>query len=357
MKKIKSFLHLSIITALVMMISLGTLSGAQVVMQKEGAAQNQQRNGEAGNAASPAGNQLTFTPDRLKDKTDYGMELESETGARTVSIQRYKALAKGTVNIFILNTGDIHESSGRLNAISQYVKKMRERHRGRVVLVDAGDMLTHFKRVSPESDWQGQHDKMVGWAHSMKYDAMVFGNHDFVPGVKKTQQLIGQYKLPYICANLEHPDLNVPQSKIVSLPITLSDGSSITVKIGVIGLADQTWVDYHHPDTQDKNNLTVHPAGNSTIKALIKTVEAKSDFIVLLSHNKDNVDRDSVARLSGNKTHIIVGGHSHQVLAEKTSGKSLIKSGAYGRDVGSTMVEWNPHTAKVVKVTAKNYAP
>jgi len=354
MKQLKSFLHLSVLTALAILISLGTLYGSSVSMQKEGISQND--NTQEINAAGPAGNQLTFTPDRLKDKNDYGMELESETGARTVAIQRYKLLAKGTVNIFILNTGDIHEASKKLNGIAQYVNNMRKQHPGRVVLLDAGDMLTHFKRVSPESDWQGEHDRMLGWAHSMKYDALVFGNHDFVPGVKTTQQLIGTYNLPFICVNLQHPDLSVPRSKIISLPITLSDGSSITVKIGVIGLSDQDWVDYHHPTDSDKKNLIVHPVYNDTTKALIKTVEATADFVVLLSHNWDNVDKDSVARLTGNKTHIIVGGHSHKVLAEKVSGQSLIKSGSYGRNVGSTMVEWDPYTARVVKVTARNSA-
>ena len=356
MKKMKSFLYLSVFTALAILISLGTLYGASIMTREEGVSQNRRDNSQKINAAGPTGNQLTFTPDRLKDKNDYGMELESETGARTVTIQRYKALAKGTVNIYILNTGDLHESSGRLNAISAYVKKMRKLHPGRAILLDAGDMLTHFKRVSPESDWQGQHDEMFSWAKQMKYDAMVFGNHDFVSGVRATQQLMDQYNLPFVCANLQHPDLSVPQSKIISLPVTLSDGSSVTVKIGVIGLSDQDWVDYHHPNDADKKNLTVHPVYNNTIKGLIKTVEANADFVVLLSHNWDNVDKDSVAKLTGTKTHIIVGGHSHKVLAEKVSGKSLIKSGSYGRDIGSTMVEWDPNTTAVVKVTAGNSA-
>lgn len=357
MKHMKTILHRSVLAALVILMFLGTVYGASVIMQKEGAARDQQENIRVKSVPAADGNPLTFMPDRLKDKSDYGMELESETGARTVTIQRYKLLAKGTVNIFILNTGDLHESSKRLAGISQYVQTMRMQHPGRVVLLDAGDMLTHFKRVSPESDWQGEHDKMFGWVRQMKYDAMVFGNHDFVPGVRTTQLLMDKYSLPYICANLQHPDLNVPPSKIISLPITLSDKSTIAVKIGVIGLSDQDWVDYHHPTDADKKNLTVHPVYNNTTKALIKTLEANADFIVLLSHNWDNVDTDSVAKLPGDKTHIIVGGHSHKVVAEKASGRSLIKSGAYGRDVGSTMVEWDPKAARVVNVTAKNIAP
>ncbi len=352
MKRIKSFFHLGIIAALMIMTSLGTLYGASVIMQPEGFSQDQQENAQVKNFT---GNPFTFTPEKLKDKNDDGMALESETGARPLRIQRYKSLAKGSVNIFILNTGDIHESSKRTGAISQYVNNMRSLHPGRVVLLDAGDMLTHFNRVSPESDWQGHHDWMFGWADSMQYDAMVFGNHDFVASVSTTQQLMGTYHLPYICANLQHPDLNVPSYKIISRNITLSDGSSITVKIGIIGLADQDHVDYHHPNTADKDSLTVHPVYNNTIKALMNTVGANADFIVLLSHNLDAVDRDSVAALPGGKTHVIVGGHSHRVLAEKPNGRSLIKSGAYGHYIGSTMVEWNPNTRAVDKVIPRNF--
>ncbi len=352
MKQIKSFFHLGIVAIVMIMVSLGTLYGASVIMQPEGSFQNQQENAQVKNST---GNQFTFTPERLKDKNDDGMALESETGARPLRIQRYKALAKGSVNIFIVNTGDIHESSKRIGAISQYVNNMRSLHPGRVVLLDSGDMLTHFNRVSPESDWQGHHDWMFGWADSMRYDAMVFGNHDFVASVKTNQQLMGTYRLPYICANLQHPDLNVPSYKIISRNITLSDGSSATVKIGIIGLADQDHVDYHHPNTADKDRLTVHPVYNNTIKTLIDTVGANADFVVLLSHNKDSVDRDSVAKLPGGKTFVIVGGHSHGNFYEKTSGKSLIKSGAYGHYMGSTLVEWNPNTGKVINVTAKNY--
>ena len=131
-----------------------------------------------------------------------------------------------SVNIFILNTGDIHESSKNLDKISQYIAGLRQNNPGRVILLDAGDMLTHFKRVAPESDWEGQHDRMYGWASSMNYSAMVFGNHDFVGGVKVTQQLIDKYQLPFICANLVHPDLSiqrVPPYRIIPLNINLSE--------------------------------------------------------------------------------------------------------------------------------------
>lgn len=355
MQKIKSFFHRSVLAFLISMMFMGTLCASSAVMQPDGVSGDQRQNAEALDAANSSAGQLTFAPERLKDKNDYGMELESETGARAVSIQRYKPSVKGSVNIFILNTGDIHESSKRRMSIAGKVQEMRALHPGKVILLDAGDMLTHFLRVSPESDWQGKHDWMYSWAESMQYDAMVFGNHDFVASVKSSQQWIAQYHLPYVCANLQHPDLNVSPSKIIPLNFTLSDGSSMTVKIGVIGLADQTWNDFHHPNAADKSNLTVHPVYNNTIKNLIATVETDADFVVLLSHNLDQVDRASVAKLPGGKKHVIVGGHSHGAFSEVTSEKSLIKSGAYGAYLGSTMVEWNPNTKTVANVSAKNF--
>jgi len=306
----------------------------------------------------------------MKDKPDYGMELESDT--RPVSIQRYKLSDKGSINIFILNTGDIHASSKKHHHVVKFVKDMKNDHSGRVILLDAGDMLTKTHGLTPDDekarDWRGkgQTERMFRWASSLPYDAMVFGNHDFIESASVTQQKMGKYSLPFICANLEHPDLSVPIYKIITRKTKLKDGTPVTVKIGVIGLADigddpnNLKKDYHFPDPQDKNKLKVHPVYNNYILSQIGIVENKADFIIFLSHNPDKVDENSIAKLPGKKHYIIVGGHSHREMAIKVNGRSLVKSGKHGSYVGSTMVEWDPdsgkgHTGLVKNVIERNY--
>ena len=79
MKHIKSLFYMSVITSLMITMFLGTVYGASVTMQREGALQKGQESAVAKNDVNMDGNQLKFAPQRLKDKSDSGME--SETGS------------------------------------------------------------------------------------------------------------------------------------------------------------------------------------------------------------------------------------------------------------------------------------
>lgn len=289
------------------------------------------------------------------------------------------------VNIFILNTGDIHESSNNLDKIKTFVSNERNKHKY-LILVDAGDMLSHWTPKSrapftePNRDWALARkenkdtksiNQMFNWASGMKYDAMIIGNHDFDGGIDLLKRFP---KLPFICANLEYPSKNpfylgkngqIPLYKIV----TLKNG----IKVGIIGISEQADSDYpndpnkdyHFPDSKDKKDLTAHPVYNDTMQKLVDKVAEQSDFIIILSHNKDSVDTDSVAALKvtdvegskRGKICAIIGGHSHEIRTEQNvKGKTLIKSGVEGSNVGSTMVTWDTEKQEVVKVTVKNFS-
>jgi len=210
MKKIKLLSCVSALASFMIMIFLGTLYSAAESTQHEGVEQNGREITVVNNKVITDGHQFQLAPRRLKDKPDNGMELESDT--RPVSIQRYKLSDKGSINIFILNTGDIHASSGKHKKIVNFIKDMKRDHPGKVILLDAGDMLTKTHGLTPDDekarDWRGkgQTERMFGWASSLPYDAMVFGNHDFIESASVTQQKMHKYSLPFICANLEHPD-------------------------------------------------------------------------------------------------------------------------------------------------------
>lgn len=287
--------------------------------------------------------------------------------------------AAKSVNIFILNTGDIHEASGKLAKISQYVDQERDKHgANHVLLLDAGDMLSHWTPESPKPftasnrDWALERKKERGskidqiykWALRMKYDAMILGNHDFDEGIDLLKTFP---KLPFICANLEYPS-NSPfylgkNGEVPLYKIITKNG----VNIGIIGISEQadkdkkdTNKDYHFPSKEDKKNLKAYPVNNKYIKEnLITEVQRQSDFIVILSHNKDEIDRKYVATLDIEKPFIIIGGHSHKVIPEKKKlslpkGCYLIKSGKEGEYIGSTMITWDPASHKVTNVTVKN---
>ncbi len=93
MKDIKSLFYMIVITPFLIMIFLGTVYGASVTMQREGALQKDRESAVAKNDVNRDGNQLKFSPQRLRDKSDSG--IESEAGNHSVKMERYKPYQEG----------------------------------------------------------------------------------------------------------------------------------------------------------------------------------------------------------------------------------------------------------------------
>jgi hypothetical protein len=93
MKQMKPFFYMGVITSLMIMMFLGTVYGASVTMQCEGALQNGQESTVSKNNVNMDGNQLKLAPQRLKNKNDSGME--SETVSQSVKMERYKPYKEG----------------------------------------------------------------------------------------------------------------------------------------------------------------------------------------------------------------------------------------------------------------------
>jgi hypothetical protein len=84
---------MAVITSLMIMMFLGTVYGASMTIQREDALQKSQESSVSKNDVAVDGNQLKFTPQRLRDKSDSGME--SETGNHSVKMERYKPYQEG----------------------------------------------------------------------------------------------------------------------------------------------------------------------------------------------------------------------------------------------------------------------
>ena len=93
MKRMKSLFYMSVVTSLMIMMSLGTVYGASVTMQREAGLQTGQESAVAKDNVNRDGNQLTFSPQRLKNKMDSGME--SDAGNQSVRMERYKPYQEG----------------------------------------------------------------------------------------------------------------------------------------------------------------------------------------------------------------------------------------------------------------------
>ena len=93
MKKIKLSFYIGSITLLWIMICFGTVYGSSVTMQREGALPKGQESAVLKNDVVMDGDQLKFTSRKSRDKSDSAME--SETGSRSVKMERYKPYKEG----------------------------------------------------------------------------------------------------------------------------------------------------------------------------------------------------------------------------------------------------------------------
>lgn len=93
MKQMRSFFYIIVIPSLLIMMFSGTVYGASVTMQREGALQNDQESTVSKNDVNMDGNQLKLAPQRLKNRGDSGME--PETGSQAVRMERYKSYKEG----------------------------------------------------------------------------------------------------------------------------------------------------------------------------------------------------------------------------------------------------------------------
>jgi hypothetical protein len=93
MKQMKSLFYIGVIASLMIMMFIGTVHGVSVTVQREGAIQGDQEGVVVKDNVKTDGHQLKFAPQRLKNKSDAGME--SDAGNQSVRMERYKPYQEG----------------------------------------------------------------------------------------------------------------------------------------------------------------------------------------------------------------------------------------------------------------------
>jgi len=194
----------------------------------------------------------------------------------------------------------------------------------KVVLVDAGDLFTG----GPLSGLtRGEAD--VAAFQAMGYDAIAIGNHDLDYGADRLRELRLKYKTPWISANLIRHGMNVVR------PYELKYAG---VRVGLIG--------FSNPNTammtkRENTRGMVFNQPAAVAKGLHTILKKDADIFVAVSHL--GLDGDKVLAKSATFLHVIVGGHSHDLLEEAVApGKSagaytgpiIVQAGERGRYLG-----------------------
>src|SRR6266704_3106592 len=121
-----------------------------------------------------------------------------------------------TTHLLIVATTDVHgralgwdyvrdaEAPGGLSRAATILETLRAQYPGRLVLVDAGDLL----QGNPFATFFGRYDKrqpqpIVDAMNALQYDVVTPGNHDFDFGLDFLCRAAAQATYRYVSANVE----------------------------------------------------------------------------------------------------------------------------------------------------------
>ena len=241
--------------------------------------------------------------------------------------------------ISILHMNDFHgfanpykplasdESIGGIAYLAAEVNKLRAERPS--LLLAAGDMIQG-------NNWGNltQGESVVELMNTMRFDAMVVGNHEFDFGQDVLKQWVAEAKFPVLGANVE---------RLAFLqPYTIREIGGVTIAIlGVV--TDETPVSTHPRNVAGLRFASPEAAANKYLPELRK----RADIVILLSHIGYASDRLLADRVKG--VDVIVGGHSHTKLLSPAVIRNtiIIQAWEHGKALG--VLDLDVEHGKIVK--------
>ena len=250
-----------------------------------------------------------------------------------------------TVDLVVAATTDVHgylrgwdyytnrpDSARGLSRAATIVDSLRTANPGRVVLLDAGDLLQGSPlayvaaRMHPE-----QPSPVVAAMNVMRYDAAAVGNHEFNYGVPELRRAIAQAAFPFLAANAVRTTTGAHAFE--AWTIVERRG----VKIGIVG-ATAPGSDLWDRDHLAAAHLTVRDAVPA-IGDAVRAVRAHGADVVLVTLHAGldepssydtagtGVASENVAARVAHEVpgiDLIVYGHSHKEMADTVIGGALL---------------------------------
>jgi len=242
-------------------------------------------------------------------------------------------LVADTSHLVVVATTDVHgratawdyETDERaplgLTRLASLVDSLRHVYPGRVLVVDAGDLIqgnpfaTYLATVAPQDP-----HPILDAMNAIGYDAATPGNHDFNFGLDVMGRSLGSASFPYVSANI----LRSSDRRPVFPRYVLLERAG--VRIGVMGLTTpgvMVW-DGKLVAGQVSVERTAAMAG----PALATLSRAGADLLIAMIHagigSRSSYDttgvgaENSAERLAGLRVppNIVVVGHSHRAIAD-----------------------------------------
>lgn len=212
-------------------------------------------------------------------------------------------------HLVILHVNDTHghlsprtvkgRSVGGLARLAGLVKQIRQENPGRVLLLHAGDVFSRGDTVTSYYGGAANLDLM----NRIGYDALVLGNGDYYFGIDNLRQRMAEARFTILAGNIFQTIGK--ESKPVGQNFVIKKVGSL--RIGLLGLS------LISPDHPSARNLRTGD-NIKLAKDWLTNIRSQSDLVVLLSHQGFPADTMLGGVLGG--VDIIVGGHTHTILAE-----------------------------------------
>jgi 2',3'-cyclic-nucleotide 2'-phosphodiesterase (5'-nucleotidase family) len=289
----------------------------------------------AGDAASAAALALTALAIAAPAGAQSARAPDAPAGVRTAS---------DTVDLVVAATTDVHgrvrgwdyyagrvDPARSLAGAATIVDSLRRAAPGRVVLVDAGDLLQGnpfafaASRVVPAS----RPHPVIAAMNAMRYDAAAVGNHEFNFGLPNLRRAVAQARFPFLAANAFLPGGGraFPAFRIVERG---------GVKVGIVGATTPGSLVWDRDNLRDRLLLSdVVPA---MANAVAQARRAGAQVIVAVLHSglsepssydtaatgvpSENVTDRVVREVPG--IDLAVYGHTHLEVPDTTIGGVLL---------------------------------
>lgn len=260
------------------------------------------------------------------------------------------------IKIVILETSDIHGSvypihygtnhfkSSGLGNIATLIEQQREEHE-HVLLIDNGDLIqgTPFAFHSIKM-LEKEPNPMVLLANKLKYDAAVFGNHEFNYGQDVVRKVVAQSEFPWLSANLLDKETGEP---FYGKPYMIKEFPG-QLKVGILGLTTPYIPNWERPAYIEGIQFADPVIEAKKWVHYLREVE-KVDLIIASYHGGFERDLDTMEpteTLTGENQgvqlcmevegiDVLLTGHQHrQISGKKINGVIVVQPGHNAETIG-----------------------
>lgn len=179
----------------------------------------------------------------------------------------------------------------------------------------------------------------------MEYDAIALGNHDYLMGPKRLEEILSQVNVPLVAANVViNPLMNASRKSIQSYRILEKGNLKIAIIGGTTNEIFYKWL--------FKGNIFSNPI--QAINRQAHFLKGKADLVIALTHIGLEMDKKLAAK--SHSIDLIVGGHSHTQLDaalmipnKNSKAIPVVQTGDHGKFLGELIIDVDhQHQVKVL---------